>query len=56
MKVKITETLVKIVEVDAKNEREALQLVDDNYRAADEDYILSAENFIDVQFEVVKND
>jgi len=56
MKVKITENLVKIVEVDAKNEREALQLVDDKYRAADEDYILSAENFSDVQFEVVKND
>lgn len=56
MKVKITETLVKIVEVDTKDEKEALQLVDDKYRAADEDFILSAENFSDVQFEVVKND
>lgn len=56
MKVKITERLVKFVEVDAKDEKEALQLVDNKYRAADEDFILSAENFSDVQFEVVKND
>ena len=34
MKVKITETLIKIVEVDAKDEKEALQVVDNKYRAA----------------------
>jgi|GEM_PF-3039853 len=56
MKVKITETLVKIVEVDAKDEKEALQVVDNLYHAADEDFILSAENFDYVEFEVVKND
>ena len=54
MLVKITETLEKIVEVDAKNEKEALQIVDNNYRAAVDDYILSADNFSEVSFEVVK--
>lgn len=54
MKVKITETLVKIVEVDAKDEREALQIADNKYRAADDDFVLSADNFDSVEFEVVK--
>lgn len=56
MRVKITETLVKYVEVDATNESEALQLVDNFYRAAEDDYVLSAENFDTVEFKVIKND
>ena len=53
MRVKITEILVKYVEVDATNESEALQLVDNLYRAAEDDYVLSADNFESVKFEVV---
>lgn len=55
MLVKITETLVKYVEVDATNEHEALQLVDNFYRAAEDDYVLSADNFESVNFEVVND-
>ena len=55
MRVKITETLVKYVEVDATNESEALQLVDNLYRAAEDDYVLSADNFESVNFEVVND-
>ena len=53
-KVRITETLEKVVEVQAETEREALQLVDDNYRAAQDDYILDAENYTGVDFKVVE--
>ena len=51
-KVRITETLEKVVEVQAETENEALQLVDDNYRAAQDDYILGADNFTGVDFKV----
>lgn len=53
-KVKITETLEKIVEIDANNEHEALITADCNYRAAKDDYILTAENYTNTVFEVVK--
>ena len=53
-KVRITETLEKVIEVQAETEREALQLVDDNYRAAQDDYILGADNFTGVDFKVVE--
>lgn len=53
-KVKITETLEKVVEIDADNEREALTIAECNYRAAKDDYILTAENFTDTDFEVLK--
>ena len=51
-KIRITETLEKVVTIQAKTEKEALQLADDNYRAAQDDYILDAENFTGVEFKV----
>ena len=53
-KIHIIETLEKDVTIQAKDEKEALQLVDNNYRAAKDDYILDAENFTGVKFEVVE--
>lgn len=50
--VEITETLKKTVIVEAENEENALCIVDDNYRAAQDDYVLDAENFVDVSFKV----
>ena len=46
--VTITETLKKIVNVDAGDSDEAEQMVSDRWRAGD--YILDADNFIDVEF------
>ena len=51
-KVRITETLEKVVIVDAETEREAIQLIDNAYRAADESCVLSADNFTGVNFKV----
>lgn len=53
-KVCITETLEKVVFVDAETEREAIQIIDNAYRAADESCVLSAENFTGVNFKVVE--
>lgn len=50
--VEITETLKKTVIVEAENEENALRIVDDNYKAAQDDYVLDAENFVDVSFKV----
>ncbi|MBQ3642440.1 MAG: DpnD/PcfM family protein [Treponema sp.] len=55
-KVRITETLEKVVTIQAETEKEALQLADDNYRAAQDDYVLDAENFTNVDFKVLKDD
>ena len=55
-KVQITETLEKTVELEANNEHEALVMADCNYRAAQDDYVLDAENFTNVDFKVLKND
>ena len=53
-KIRIIETLEKVVFVEAETEREALQLTDDNYRAAQDEYVLDAENFTGVDFKVVQ--
>lgn len=53
-KVKITETLEKVVEIDADNEREALTIAECNYRAAKDDYILTADDYSGVDFQVVE--
>jgi hypothetical protein len=50
--VEITETLKKTVIVEAENEENALRIVDNNYKAAQDDYVLDAENFVDVSFKV----
>lgn len=55
-KIKITEVLEKIIEVEANSGKEALQIADNNYRAAEEDYVLTADNFTGVQMEIVEDD
>lgn len=53
-KIRITETLEKDVYIIADSEEEALQIVDNNYRAAQDAYVLDAENFTGVNFKVVE--
>ena len=55
-KVRITETLEKDVYIIADSEEEALKIVDNNYRAAQDAYVLDAENFTNVDFKVLKDD
>ena len=52
-KVEITETLKKIVEVDAESAKEAKQIVMDRYHEAEDDYILTDANYYDTEFEVL---
>lgn len=47
-KVKITETLEKVVEVEARNKREAEQIVCIAWN--NEEYVLNADNFARVNF------
>ena len=48
-KVTITEVLKMTVDVEAEDECEALQTVSDKWRNGD--YILDADNFVEVEFE-----
>ena len=52
-RVKITETLTMTVEVEADNESDAEQKVNDQWRKSE--YILDYNNFSDVTFEVIGN-
>ena len=49
--VTITETLMLTVKVEAKDQDEAEQIVSDNWRNCE--YIIDADNFVDVEFEAV---
>ena len=51
-RVKITETLAMTVEVEAETESDAEQQANDNWRNSE--YILGAENFSGVKFEIVR--
>ena len=53
-KVTITETLKKTVEVEAKNQHEAEQIVSENWNNSE--YILDADNFVGVEFATVSVD
>lgn len=50
-KVTITETLKKIVEVDADNRQQAEQIVSDGWHRSE--YILNADYFANVEFEAM---
>lgn len=52
VKVQITEVLQRIIEMDVSNEEDALDIVRDNYKL--ERIVLNAEDFVDVNFEVIK--
>ena len=53
-KVAITERLQKAVIVDAGNLDEAEQIISNNWRNSE--YVLGAEDFVDVEFEAVQAD
>ena len=52
-KVEITETLKKIVEVDAECAADAKQIVNNRYSNAEDDYILTDANYYDKEFKVL---
>lgn len=49
-KVRITEILQKVVEVEAKSQEDALALVEEKWNASE--YVLDAENFMGVNFTI----
>ena len=52
-KEEITETLKKIVEVDAESVAAAKQIVNDRYHKAEDEYILTDANYYDTEFDVL---
>lgn len=52
-KVEITETLKKIVEVDAESAAAARKIVNDRYHDAEDEYILTDANYYDTEFEIL---
>ena len=50
--IEITETLQKQIEVEAQNESEAIKLIKEKYK--NEEIILSEEDFIDYEIDVIK--
>jgi hypothetical protein len=52
IKIEITETLQKTIEVDAENEHEAYKIVKEKYRNSE--IILDDTSYIDTEFEVVE--
>ncbi len=54
IKVRIKETLEKVIEIEARNRKEALEIAQINYSAAESDYVLTADNYTDVDFQVVE--
>jgi len=53
-KVRITETLVKVVSVEAELIEDAINIVIDNYDS--QDIVLSADDFLDVEFDKEEED
>ena len=49
-RVRIIETLEKGVTIQANDEKEALEIAKNNYKAAQDDYILDADDFAGVEF------
>ncbi|MBO7695633.1 MAG: hypothetical protein J6W16_06960 [Methanobrevibacter sp.] len=54
IKVRIKETLEKVVEIEARNRKEALEIAQINYLDAESDYVLTADDYSDVNFQVVE--
>ena len=52
-KVEITETLKKIVEVDAESAAAARKIVKDRYHDTADEYILTDANYYDTEFEIL---
>lgn len=52
--VTITEVLEKEVIVEAESEQDALNIANDNYYSAEDDYVLNASDYVDTSFSVKK--
>ena len=52
--VTITEVLEKEVIVEAESEHDAFNIANDNYYNAEDEYILSASDYVDTSFSVKK--
>lgn len=52
--VTITEVLEKEVTVEAESEQDAFNVANDNYYNAEDDYVLSASDYVDTSFSVKK--
>ena len=55
-KIKIIETLEKIVEVGAIDKKDALEIAQEKYTATEDNFILSADDYSGVKFQVVEDD
>lgn len=53
-KIRIVETLEKIVEVGAIDKKNALEIAHEKYTATEDDLILSADDYSGVEFQVVE--
>lgn len=53
-KVRITETLSKIVEIEAVTSEEAISKVHENYIKSEPDYILDYNDYQEVEMEVIE--
>ena len=53
-KIRIVETLEKVVEVEAVDRKNALEITHEKYTAAEDDFILSADDYLGVEFQVVE--
>lgn len=52
--VEITETLQKVVEVEAESESDAIRKAQDEYNlAVDPEYVLDSSNYVDTEFQIV---
>lgn len=53
-KIRIIETLEKVVTVSAADRKNALEIVEYKYSNAEDDYVLSADDFSGIEFKAVE--
>ena len=53
-KVRVTETLEKIVTINTLNIKKALEKAQEKYDEGEDDFILTSDNYTGVNFEVIK--
>ena len=54
-KIRIIETLEKVVTVSAADRKNALEIVEDKYSSAEDGYVLSADDFSGIEFKAVED-
>ena len=52
-KIRIIETLEKVVIIEAENTYEALQICEKKYKAAEDDFILTSSNYSGTEFKPI---